>query len=243
MLLLLVLSAPLRLSAQSRQEADSAYQAKNYVEAASIYEALLKKEPQADTYYNLAGAYFRMENLPKAILNYERAYRLDPSDEDIRFNLELCRNRTTDRFGSKGEMFFTTFARNLVASRSYRQWGECALAMFALTFVWAGFYLFGQRLWVRKTGFFAASATLLLTLLCNLSMWMQYRSFHHERKAVVFKTTQMHASPTPNSKKLYELHEGTTLKLLEGGAEGKWLQAELPDGTSGWIDQSAIEKV
>lgn len=238
-----MLSASLQLSAQTKQEADSAFRAKNYVKAASIYEALLKKAPRADLYYNLAGTYFRMENLPKAILNYERAHRLDPSDEDIRFNLELCQNRITDRFGNKSEMFFTTFARDLVAGRSYRQWGACALIWFALTFVLAGLYLFGQRVWIRKTGFFAASATLLLTIACNLFMWIQYRDFHHVQKGVVFTSTQMHASPTPNSKKLYELHEGTTLKLLEGGTEGKWLQVELPDGTSGWIDQAAIEKV
>lgn len=243
MLLLLVLSASLRLPAQSKQEADSAYQAKDYVRAASIYEALLKKEPQADIYYNLAGAYFRMENLPKAILNYERAYRLNPSDEDTRFNLELCRNRITDHFGNKGEMFFTTFARDFITSRSYRQWGACALLMFAMTFILVGLYIFGQRIWLKKTGFFAASATLLLTILCNVFMWVQYKSFQYERKGVVFTSTPVYASPSPNSKKLYELHEGTTLKLLEDGIEKNWLQVELPDGTNGWIAPSAIERV
>lgn len=242
-LLILILSASLQLQAHSQQEADSVYQTKNYVKAAAMYEEMLKKEQSAELYYNLAGAYFRMENLPKAILNYERAYRLAPADEDIRFNLEVCRNRITDHFGSKREMFFTTFARDITASRSYRQWGAYALCFFALTLLLTGIYAFGQRVWLRKTGFFAACATLLLTIVCNITMWIQYRDFHHVQKGVVFKATQVYASPTENSKKVMELHEGTTVILMEDGIEKGWQQVEMPDGTKGWIPPTNIEKV
>jgi len=47
--------------------------------------------------YNLANAYFKLGRLGPAILNYERALRLDPSDQDARDNLELARGQIRDR--------------------------------------------------------------------------------------------------------------------------------------------------
>ena len=40
-------------------------------------------------YYNLGNCYFKLHNLPAAILSYERARRLAPRDEDIAYNLRL----------------------------------------------------------------------------------------------------------------------------------------------------------
>ena len=44
--------------------------------------------------------------MARAILNYERALRLDPSNKDIRFNLDLARSKTIDRVSERVEIFF-----------------------------------------------------------------------------------------------------------------------------------------
>lgn len=38
-----------------------------------------------------------MNNIAKAVLNYERALLLNPGNSDIRFNLELARSKTVDK--------------------------------------------------------------------------------------------------------------------------------------------------
>lgn len=69
--------------------ADSAYAAADYATAVHIYEQLLSEHGEsAEVYYNLGGAYYKMNEIARSILNYERALLLDPSDADIKFNLE-----------------------------------------------------------------------------------------------------------------------------------------------------------
>ena len=75
--------------AQKKQQADSAYAAGNYVEAARIYEESVKTGVSSDLYYNLGNAYYRLNDLPRAILNYERALRMEPANGDASYNLEL----------------------------------------------------------------------------------------------------------------------------------------------------------
>ena len=76
---------------------DSAYVRQQYQQAIADYEALLKKGVSADVYYNLGNAYYRTDNITRAVINYERALLLSPGDPDIRVNLQLARSKTIDK--------------------------------------------------------------------------------------------------------------------------------------------------
>ena len=62
----------------------------HYQEAIKDYEALLKEGVSAEFYYNLGNAYYRSDNITRAMLNYERALLLSPGDKDIRYNLQIA---------------------------------------------------------------------------------------------------------------------------------------------------------
>ena len=96
--------------AQSKSEADSLYIKEKYEEAAKMYEKILSTQGEAaEIYYNLGNCYYKLENVPYSILNYERALMLSPGDGDIRTNLALARARTVDRITPASEMFFITW--------------------------------------------------------------------------------------------------------------------------------------
>ena len=79
-------------------EANDLYAKKNYEEAAKKYEAIVANGFESSAlYYNLGNAYFKIKNIPSAILYYEKAALLDPSNDDIVFNLELARTYTIDK--------------------------------------------------------------------------------------------------------------------------------------------------
>ena len=72
------------------QSGDSAYAADNFVLARELYtEAMKTGGSSAVLFYNLGNAYYRQGNLGKAIVNYERALKLDPTNADARENLAL----------------------------------------------------------------------------------------------------------------------------------------------------------
>ena len=62
--------------AQTKETGDSALAAKNYEKAIEIYEKVLKTAPTTAAYTNLGNAYYRNKNMPKAILNYQRALKV-----------------------------------------------------------------------------------------------------------------------------------------------------------------------
>ena len=72
--------------------ANNAYREENYDAAIQDYEELINAGIRgANIYYNLGNAYLRTDNKGKAILYYERAFRMRPRDADIRANLKFAR--------------------------------------------------------------------------------------------------------------------------------------------------------
>jgi tetratricopeptide (TPR) repeat protein len=71
--------------------AEKQYQDQNYEGAIETYEAIGELGVvDGALYYNLGNAYFKAGHLGRAILNYERALRLMPGDEDTRANLAFA---------------------------------------------------------------------------------------------------------------------------------------------------------
>lgn len=117
----------------NKQAADSAYMEKAYDKAIAGYEQLLKAGVDVDVLYNLGNAYYRKNNLPRAILNYEKALKYEPHHKDARHNLEICRSKLGVSENPPSEMFFITWFNDLTAYFSVDQWGTMAMLFFSLT--------------------------------------------------------------------------------------------------------------
>jgi len=78
--------------AEGFEAGNAAYSVGDYDTAISIYEELLTQEGHsAGLLYNLGNSYAQKGEVGLAILQYERALRLDPSDPDIIGNLAKVR--------------------------------------------------------------------------------------------------------------------------------------------------------
>ena len=87
-------------------KADSAYIQGDYITAIDMYEWIVENQGvNATLYMNLGNCWLKRDEIAKAILYYERAYLLDPSDPDIRFNLELARTKTVDKVNTVNQLF------------------------------------------------------------------------------------------------------------------------------------------
>ena len=153
----------LTASAQTKSQADELYKKEKYEQAAVAYEKILKKEGvAAAVYYNLGNCYYKMDEIPRAVLNYERALLLSPGDEDIRANLVLARSKTIDKTTLASEMFFVTWWRAVVNSMSVQAWTTLAIAAFVLMLVGILLYCFVSTIAVRKVGVYGAFVMLFL---------------------------------------------------------------------------------
>ena len=235
--------SPLTSNAVTKAEADSAYVQERYQQAAKDYEALLKQGVSADLYYNLGNCYYRMDQMTQAVLNYERALLLSPGDKDIRFNLQMARSKTIDKITPESEMFFVTWYRSLVNVMSVDGWARTALVALIVAIVLALFYLFSDRIWLRKIGFFGGIIALLLFLIGNLFAWQQKSNLTQRTGAIIIKSAvNVKSTPSKNGTDLYILHEGTKVTVTDSSMR-EWRKIRVADGKEGWLEVSEIEVI
>ena len=249
LLLLLVISLSTFLfplssnAAVTKAEADSAYAHEHYQRAAHLYEELLQKGVSADLYYNLGNSYYRMDNMTKAVLNYERAYLLSPGDKDIRLNLQLARSKTIDKVTPESEMFFVTWYRALVNMTSVDGWAWTALCSLVAAIILALMYLFAGNINLRKVGFFGALAFVVLFAASNLFAWQQRRALTHRTTAIIIESAvPVKSTPAKNGTDLFILHEGTKVTITDGSMRD-WKEIKMADGKEGWLETKQIEVI
>ena len=241
LLLALMAWLPSDAGAITKANADSAYARQQYQQAIKDYEELLHDGVSAELYYNLGNAYYRTDNITRAVLNYERALLLSPGDGDIRFNLQMARSKTIDKITPESEMFFVTWYHALVNIMSVDGWARTAFVSFALAIVLALAYLFSARIWVRKVGFFGGLAFIAVFILANLFAYQQRQELVNRTGAIIISSAvPVKSTPSKSGTDLFILHEGTKVEITDGTMRG-WKEIRVADGKEGWIETSKIE--
>ena len=228
-------------NAITKDNADTEYKKGNYLQAVKDYQELLKGGPSAELYYNLGNAYYRLENITQAVLAYERALQLSPGDDDIRFNLQMARQKTIDKITPESEMFFITWWNQLVSIMGVDTWAYTALISLALFVLLLLVYLMADRVALRKLGFYGGLLLLLLFVLSNVCAAIQ-RSHIEERSGavVISSSASVKKIPTATSAEAFLLHEGTKVKIRDRSIKN-WFGVKLEDGREGWIESRHLE--
>ena len=228
----------------SKQAADSAYRKDDFETAAQMYESLLAMEGESPVYYyNLGNCYYKQDNIPLAIICYERAFLLDPGDADIRANLALARGKTVDKVTPPSEMFFITWAKTVVNLMSIDRWAVLAITSFVLMLVLFLTYLFANAIWIRKTGFYGAVVMLFLCIIANLAAYSQHQTLNKRDYAIVIAPSiVVRSSPNESSTELFVIHEGSKVHIEDESMKG-WREIKLEEGKVGWVPVDAIEVI
>ncbi|MBO4585959.1 MAG: BatD family protein, partial [Bacteroidales bacterium] len=196
-----------------------------------------------ELYFNLGNAYFKTGEIGKAVLWYERAQRLDPSDKDVAYNLEYARALTQDRIDEVPEFFLEAWGRKACYSLPSNTWAALSLVFLALTLVLALLFLLGSTSGRRRLGFFAGIVTLLVALLgWDFAQWQKTEAKRQDIAIVMKPVSSVKSSPsTDGAKDLFILHEGTKVIILDNVSD--FSQIEIADGRQGWIQTKDIEVI
>ena len=229
--------------AVTKNNADTEYQKGNYQQAIRDYEEILKNGESAEIYFNLGNAYYRTDNITKAVLNYERARLLSPGDDDINFNLQFARSKTIDKITPQSEMFFVTWYKSLVNFTSVDNWAKTGILCIVMALLLVLLYLFGPQLMLRKIGFFGGLAFFVIFLLSNLFAFQQKQALDNRTGAIIISpSVNIKKTPAKNSADQFVLHEGTRVDIIDK-AMTDWRCIRVGDGREGWIETKAIEEI
>lgn len=223
--------------------ANTAYINRDYHKAAQAYEQLLDRGlTSVKLYYNLANAYFKEERLGKAILFYNRALRLAPGNDDIRYNLEVAETRMKDNIEDIPEFFFVTWMRDVRHMMGCTAWSLVSLAALAAMLGLLLMYLLASRLSRRKAGFYGTAAAALVFAFTTWCAVGERREMLDDTQAVVMTaSTAVKSSPDTASTDLFVLHEGTMVTVT-GRLDG-WCEVMIADGKKGWLECRVIETI
>ena len=248
--LILLLGLPIAAQAQTAypdslwQAGVAAYSAGDFQTAVQNWEGVRATGLMSrELYYNLGNAYFKTGEMGPAILWYERALRLDPSDPDVRYNLEYARNLTQDKIDEVPEIFFEQWGHALCYLLPSNTWAVLAVVFFGLTVALVLLFLLGRTAGQRRLGFFCAIATFILAFLgWDFAQWQRTEARRQDLAIVMRPVVSVKSSPSADSAKdLFILHEGTRVKILDN--VGGFSNVELADGRQGWLPAGDMEVI
>jgi tetratricopeptide (TPR) repeat protein len=225
---------------------DKFYQGVTYFNAGSYKEAL---QAWTDIYntgyrsanldYNIGNAYYKLNNIPSAILFYERAYLLKPADENINYNLQVARTLIVDRFQEIPELFFIKWYNFISLFLSTNTWAKISIGSFVLFLLFLSLYIYSTKYHQKIIGFWLAIFFIFFSL-TSLAFTIRNKSlvFDSQKAIILSPLVNGKSSPDKSGNDLFVLHEGT--KVTVEDKVGEWLEIRLSDGNKGWVTSNSL---
>lgn len=225
------------------EKGNNAYAKTQYPAAIKAYQQIVDDGDQsAVVYFNLGNAYFKQGDIPSALLYYEKAHKLSPGDEDINFNIYFANSKTTDKVEPQPEFFVTQWWHNIILYLSASTLSVLSVVLFIVGFLVLVLYLFTNIMLLKKASFFTGISMLALGLIAIFIANRQVSYFDNHHQAIVFSSSVTATStPSPTSKPIFVVHEGTKVNVLQDN--GQWIEVELPNGNAGWIAATDVKEI
>ena len=229
--------------AETKTLADSAYVQGDYEKAVKLYSKLAELTPNAEVFYNLGCAYYRLDDIAHSVLWFERTLKLDPSNKDVLFNLEMARTKTIDKIVPQHEFILFTYFRSMTNWFSLRTWTVIALASFLLMLASLLLFWASGSLTIRKFAFSSAVILLLLTILSNVCASQQkHFKLTHTSGIISSPAVTVKSTPAENGNDLFVLHEGSKVEILDNSLK-EWCEVSIADGKQGWIPKKSFDLI
>lgn len=229
------------------QQAVDAFNEGKFSEAATVYEKLIsehnaKGEISSDLYYNLGNAYFRDGEIAKAILNYERALLLNPSDKDIRHNIRFANTRIEDKLENTGSFFLSNWINAFQETMSSNAWAWFAVVCFIILIICIFVFFFSKTVLPKKVTFYSGIVLVVLVILGNVFSFRQRSDILVRDNAIIMTSSAVvRSSPNTNGKEVFTLHAGTKVKISKEDRD--WSEIVTTAGNVGWVENKRIEKI
>lgn len=220
-------------------KANEAYKKGDYQKAIGLYEkAMQKDEVSGELYYNLGNAYYKINQIAPSIYYYEKAMQLLPNDEDLRYNLSLVDQMKMDKIDKVPENILLRYKKKMNVLFSYNTWAILAVFWAFFGLLTFGIFLFSHKINLKRISF----VWMFLSLFFLLFSWYNAdfgKKLSNQKYGIIFSPhVNLLTEPNLTSDKVFDLHEGTKLKVLR--KSGEWELVKLPDGKKGWLPAADI---
>ncbi|MDL2296450.1 tetratricopeptide repeat protein [Bacteroidales bacterium OttesenSCG-928-E04] len=224
-------------------QAAELYQQENYPQALTHYMDIVNGGNQgAILFYNIGNCYYKMNDKAQALLWYERALRLDPSNEDIKHNISFVNQTLIDKIETMPEFFIAKWWDNLSKSMTSNNWAIGSIAAACLFFLFLLLIFITRRRWIRSTSLLFSGIFCALFILTLLFARKEEMRYINNPEAIIMQSVAIAKStPTPSGSDLFVIHEGLKVSITD--KIGDWYEIKLPNGEKGWLEEESLEEI
>ncbi len=220
-------------------QANKLYIEESYIESIKLYEKILENNKgNSKIYYNLGNAYFRIKKVGLAIWAYKNAFRLNPRNKDISYNLIIAENYKIDRVTMPYTSFLLELYRKVKIYLTVNEWklfGSLLFFVLALNSLFRKMYIFKKR-------FFLNISQMIIILFISVHILMLDKYFQEKKEydeAIFIKKTNALSGPLVEKHQiLFEVNEGSFAEVLR--VNDDWVYIILLDGNKGWVKSETI---
>lgn len=221
--------------------ANKFYADKDFDSAIRLYESTINQGYEsAPLYFNLGNAYFKKGDLGHAILNYLKAKRLDPSDEDIAHNLEFAQRFSRIQMEGVQLNPIEAFLSSLVDSYHLNSLAWISSIFFILLIgVLIARYGIGFNNALVRSGLIIALT--LVVISSGLTTFKYRQEYLTKRGVIIAENSTVYTGPSEQSDVELEGAPGLIVEILDDS--GDYYNVLFENKRRGWVKKSIIAEI
>lgn len=199
-----------------------------------------------DLLFNIGNTYYRLNDIPNAIVYYKRALLLDSSYKPAISNLEFLMSITQDE-QSQEETFLSSFIKKIIFMFTINT--LFLIVLFLLLMI----TLFIHLQWMINSGklkifidkhilrFINVVLTTVLFIVFSFAVIRLSYAKNFNEAVVKNKNVYVYSGPAESFTRLFTVHSGTVIRVHKEDSE--WSQISTLNGFNGWIPSNTYIKV
>ena len=224
-------------------KANEMYRKESYEKAIEIYQSIIDKGYEStELHYNVANAYYKLNQIAPSIFHYEKALQIDPANEDAKINLEFAKKMCLDIIEPLPDTLWQRFLKKYIFTISNEIWAWVCIGLSQLFVLFFLLFYFAKATAKRRLFFSIFSFSFLFLAIVFVLSWQQNYYHQHNRLAIIFqKKVAVQDAPNEHSNTVFSLHEGTKVLVLDQVSD--WKKIKIADGQIGWIERNALKEL
>lgn len=217
------------------------YQKLDFANAIQLYEELIKAgHVSSEVYYNLGNCYFKTGQVAYALVNYERAKKLAPNDEDIAFNIKISALKVVDKIDAVPEIFYKRWLKSIASEFTSDAWTKLFIGSVWMLFIFLSMYLVAASTSFKKFALALVMALLIVTAGIFAFARKSYALNFVDQQAIISPANvYVKSSPDEKGTDQFIIHEGTKVEVLDEFED--WKKIKIANGSVGWLKRTEIE--
>lgn len=207
----------------------------NYLAAAEEYQKQIDNgDNNAYVYYNLANSYFKAGDLDKALINYYRAFRLNPRDKDIINNLSFTLEKTGQSLIPDNMPRSVFLAYNYFSLKELKGLAFIGLWLVAISITFFVFFKY-RRFWLKALIF-----SLCFALFFTGFYLIRAKKELQDLAVVIAPRAELRSGPSDNFPVALNVPRAQLLEIHD--KKGDWVEVSLGNENNfTWVQQKYLE--